>query len=95
MEQTLDTFASSAVPPGNKPIDPRGDPRFYDYTWTNWLDIVDPKSREEILREEANVTAEHLVYDGQIQEAVMAQKWALDRDFEFDAAAKVEIVVME
>ena len=51
MEQTLGTYRASAVKPANVPIDPRGDPKFYDYTWTNWLDIVDPQSAEEVLRE--------------------------------------------
>ncbi len=32
---------STAVPPGNKPIDPRGDPKYYGYTWTNWMDFYD------------------------------------------------------
>ena len=45
-------YNKTAVPPGNKPIDPRGDPKFYDYTWTNWLDIVEPKNASEIIEEE-------------------------------------------
>ena len=52
MMQTLQTYNETAVPPGNKPIDPRGDPKFYDYTWTNWLDIVDPLNETELLEVE-------------------------------------------
>ena len=26
--------------PGNVPLDPRADPRYWDYTWTNWCDSV-------------------------------------------------------
>ncbi|TRY63695.1 hypothetical protein TCAL_00390 [Tigriopus californicus] len=52
MEETLNTFNATAIPPGNKPIDPRADPKFFDYTWTNWLDFYDPKTREEVLLEE-------------------------------------------
>ena len=45
-------YKATEVPPGNKPIDPRADPKYYDYTWTNWLDIVDPKTEVELLTEE-------------------------------------------
>lgn len=52
MEETLNTFNATAIPPGNKPIDPRADPKFFDYTWTNWLDFYDPKTTEQLLLEE-------------------------------------------
>ena len=52
MEETLRMYKSTVVPPGNKPIDPRSDPKYFDYTWTNWLDIIDPKTEEEIRHEE-------------------------------------------
>ena len=52
MEETLRMYKATEVPPGNKPIDPRADPKYYDYTWTNWMDIVDPKSEDELLTEE-------------------------------------------
>ena len=41
MERTIELFRSTAVPPGNKPIDPRGDPKLYGYTWTNWMDYYE------------------------------------------------------
>lgn len=28
------------VKPLNKPIDPRSNPKFWNYTWTNWMDYV-------------------------------------------------------
>ncbi len=40
MDETLTTFASTAVPPRNKPVDPRADPKYWGYTWTNWCDYV-------------------------------------------------------
>ena len=52
MEETLRMYKATEVPPGNKPIDPRADPKYYDYTWTNWMDIVDPKTEDELLTEE-------------------------------------------
>ncbi len=52
LESTLDAYDSTAVPPGNKPIDPRADPRFWGYTWTNWMDYVDPMADEELEEEE-------------------------------------------
>ena len=40
MERTLEMYKATEVPRGNKPIDPRADPKFYDYTWTNWWDYI-------------------------------------------------------
>ena len=53
MEKTLEMYNSTAVPPGNRPIDPRGDPKYFDYTWTNWMDYVEPKNHSEIMHEES------------------------------------------
>jgi hypothetical protein len=44
MEKTVEMYRSSAIPPGNKPIDPRGDPKLYGYIWTNWMDFYDSES---------------------------------------------------
>ena len=52
MEETLRMYKATEIPPGNKPIDPRANPKYYDYTWTNWMDIINPKSFNEILTEE-------------------------------------------
>ena len=52
MEKTLEIYNSTAITPGNKPIDSRADPKFFDYTWTNWLDYIEPKPTSDILREE-------------------------------------------
>lgn len=41
MRKLLDNITkwnATAVPPGNLPLDPRGDPRFWDNTWTNFGD---------------------------------------------------------
>ena len=55
MEETLRMYKATEIPPGNKPIDPRADPKYYDYTWTNWMDIIDPKAATEVLEEEQGV----------------------------------------
>lgn len=36
----LQDYNSSAVPPANKEIEPRGNPKFFDYTWTNFGDFI-------------------------------------------------------
>ncbi|XP_055907085.1 arylsulfatase B [Eupeodes corollae] len=35
----LEALNATAVPPGNKPMDSRADPRFWDNTWTNFGDF--------------------------------------------------------
>ena len=47
MERTIEMYRATAIPPGNKPIDPRGDPKLYGYTWTNWLDFCEPMDAKE------------------------------------------------
>lgn len=34
----LDAYNATAVPPANLPDDPRGDPRLWDHTWSNFGD---------------------------------------------------------
>ncbi|XP_002006611.3 arylsulfatase I [Drosophila mojavensis] len=41
MLKELQLINSTAVPPANKPDDPLGYPRFWNYTWTNFGDYVD------------------------------------------------------
>ena len=41
-------YKATEVPRGNKPIDPRADPKFYDYTWTNWWDFVDHEEKGDV-----------------------------------------------
>lgn len=36
--KVLQDYNATAVPPGNLPLDPRGDPKFWEYTWTNFGD---------------------------------------------------------
>lgn len=40
---TLDKYNQTAVPPGNRPLDPKGNPKFWNYTWTNFGDFL-PKT---------------------------------------------------
>ena len=42
-------YKATEVPRDNKPIDPRADPKFYDYTWTNWWDFVDHEEKGDVL----------------------------------------------
>ena len=46
LDQTLDLFRATEIPRGNKPIDSRADPKFWDYTWTNWFDYVGNNNQE-------------------------------------------------
>ncbi|KAG8183894.1 hypothetical protein JTE90_002463 [Oedothorax gibbosus] len=34
----LSQYNETAVPPGNKPLDPRSNPKYYNYHWVNWMD---------------------------------------------------------
>ena len=52
MEATLRMYKATEIPRGNKPIDPRANPKYFDYTWTNWMDIIDPKTLNGVLEEE-------------------------------------------
>lgn len=38
----LDIYNATVVPPRNKPWDPNANPKFWEYTWTNWLDYSPP-----------------------------------------------------
>jgi len=62
LDETLSLFESTVVPPRNKPIDPRADPRFWDYTWTNWCDFVQGGCPEE-----EEYTTDHVVWDRDVQ----------------------------
>ena len=48
LEQLLHIYQASEVPRLNKPADPRGDPKFFNSTWTNWLDYYDPEGTEDL-----------------------------------------------
>ncbi len=47
MERTLEMYKATEIPRGNKPIDPRADPKFFNYTWTNWWDIVNDQDGQD------------------------------------------------
>ncbi|XP_042900784.1 arylsulfatase B isoform X2 [Parasteatoda tepidariorum] len=34
----LSEYNSTAVPPGNKPMDPMSNPKYHSYQWTHWMD---------------------------------------------------------
>lgn len=36
----LQEYNSSAIKPGNLPIDNRGNPIYFDHTWTNFGDLI-------------------------------------------------------
>ncbi|CAG9859294.1 unnamed protein product [Phyllotreta striolata] len=36
--QKLDSYNQTAIPPGNLPLDPRGNPKYWNYVWTNFGD---------------------------------------------------------
>ncbi|RZC32788.1 Sulfatase domain containing protein [Asbolus verrucosus] len=40
MENLLAKYNNSAIPPGNMPLDPRGNPKFWNYVWTNFGDYI-------------------------------------------------------
>ncbi|XP_056639483.1 arylsulfatase J isoform X2 [Diorhabda sublineata] len=39
LKEILDRYNKTAVPPGNLPLDPRGDPKNWNYVWTNFGDM--------------------------------------------------------
>ncbi|ODN02400.1 Arylsulfatase J [Orchesella cincta] len=41
LKSTLKKYRSSAVPVRNKPKDPKGLPIHWNYTWTNWVDLME------------------------------------------------------
>lgn len=38
--QMISIYAKSAIPPGNKPADPKSDPKYHNYQWINWKDYI-------------------------------------------------------
>ncbi|KAK4886995.1 hypothetical protein RN001_003266 [Aquatica leii] len=40
LQSRLDFWKKTAVPPGNLPLDPKGNPRYWQYTWTNFGDFI-------------------------------------------------------
>jgi len=52
MEHTLDLYKKSEVPRLNKPLELRANPKFFDYTWTNWLDFYEPLEENQTPPEE-------------------------------------------
>lgn len=31
-------YENTAIAPGNKPADPRSNPKYHNYQWINWMD---------------------------------------------------------
>ncbi|XP_055382349.1 arylsulfatase J, partial [Condylostylus longicornis] len=44
----IERYNATAIPPNNKPRDPKGDPRLWDNTWTNFGDYEFPQSEKII-----------------------------------------------
>jgi hypothetical protein len=40
LTKRLQEYNASAIPPGNEPIDERGNPKYFNYTWTNFGDLI-------------------------------------------------------
>ena len=68
LEETFRLFNSTAVPPRNKPIDPRADPKYFDYVWTNWCDYVEGGCEDT--RKFNFVDTKNILWDRQIQALV-------------------------
>ncbi|KAF8768315.1 Arylsulfatase B like protein [Argiope bruennichi] len=34
----LSEYNATAIPPGNKPMDPKSNPKYHNYQWINWMD---------------------------------------------------------
>ncbi len=76
MESTLSLYSTTAVEPLNKPIDPRADPRYWDYTWTNYMDFLHPEEEgDDEDGDEQNRPV--LITDRTIQKIVRAEFAAL------------------
>lgn len=41
LEDALFVYNTTAIPPGNLQLDPRGDPKHWNYVWTNFGDYED------------------------------------------------------
>lgn len=50
LQEVIVKYRRSAVSPINKPKDLRGQPKFWNYTWTNWMDFIehDDENRTQI-----------------------------------------------
>lgn len=44
LKAKLGVYNATVVPPRNKPWDPKSNPKFWGYAWTNWLDYPPPLS---------------------------------------------------
>ena len=42
LRRQADRYQQGMVPPRNKPADPRANPKFWNYAWVNWGDMVHP-----------------------------------------------------
>lgn len=42
LKARLQDYIDTAVPPRNKPWDPLANPKYWGYTWNNWLDYPPP-----------------------------------------------------
>jgi arylsulfatase B len=40
LQALLDRYNATVVPPLNKEADPRSNPKYWNYSWTNWMDLI-------------------------------------------------------
>ena len=40
LQALLEEYNKTVLPPRNKPADPRSNPKYWGYAWTNWMDYV-------------------------------------------------------
>ncbi|RXG66598.1 hypothetical protein Avbf_12967 [Armadillidium vulgare] len=51
LQETLEAFNKTAVPPGNKPWDPKANPVYWNYAWTDWQDFkIIPSFNSKLIR---------------------------------------------
>ena len=70
MDQTLAMYAKSAVPRLNKPKEARADPKYFDYSWTNWLDYYEPLEEQEVPEHDVDSSSRLLINDATIQQMI-------------------------
>ena len=68
MDQTLAMYKQTEVPRLNRPKDPRSDPKYFNYTWTNWLDYYEPSSDDF-------EDSHHLEFNDELIQQLMSNKF--------------------
>lgn len=53
----LSEFNATAVPPGNLPIDERGNPKYFDYVFTNFGDYEQGIETNDLISNDNSINA--------------------------------------